>query len=174
MRLVDHLNAPQQELLDALGIDPTQPVPDLAGKMARIRTPGATFRYLDHRGGFVFLRYDQPSGTQHGYCRPHGRPAQEIFAIYKRFAENLPKHKQIPPGRSNTEELFWPTINSRISVATAGAVDVKSAQPSTTCTTGIRQVGRDVESIDASLNIARMYGNIIEETTARGFKPFLR
>ena len=174
VRLVDHLNAPQQELLDALGIDPTQPVPDLAGKMARIRTLKARRFGISTIVAALYFCDTINHRERNTVIAAHtGDSAQEIFAIYKRFAENLPKHKQIPLGRSNTEELFWPTINSRISVATAGAVDVKSGATIHNLHKSeyAKWVG-DVESIDASLNIACMYGNIIEETTARGLNHF--
>jgi hypothetical protein len=167
-------NPPQRQLIEEMGLDPNATEFDLNDLKLRIRilkarregisTIVAALFFIDtynhyHRNSAVVAHIEDS--------------ASEIFNIYKRYYDNLPKEKKIKAQRSGGGELFWQDRDSRITVGTAGSVDIKSgATLHNLHKSEYAKWTGDVAAVDASLNIAARWGNIIEETTAKGRNHF--
>lgn len=98
-----------------------------------------------------------------------------LFEMIHRYQAELPDEKRIPTQRSNRRELYWPSIDSRIFVATAGRDSVGRGATLHNLHKSERALWKvaDLEMLDAGLNEAvPTHGNIFEETTANGMGHF--
>ena len=174
VRFVDVMNAAQREVLEILGIDPDDTNPSIYGRLYRIRILKARREGISTLIAALFFIDTYNNPERNTVIIAHSDDsALEIFALYKRFYEHLPPEKKMRPQRAGADELFWAQTNSRISVATAGSVDVKSgATIHNLHKSEYAKWKGDVPAVDASVNIATQWGNIIEETTARGLNHF--
>lgn len=170
-------NPPQMALLEFLGIDPNDPYPSIEGALWRIRLLKA------RRVGFttiimaIFFLNVYNRKERFAVSVAHDQKgADTIFQIVERFYRLLPAKKKIKAGRANTRELFWPSTNSRMLALTAGTDNLMSGATLHYVHKSERAKWKgtkeQIAALDASLNIAARWGNIVEETTAQGLNHF--
>jgi hypothetical protein len=167
-------NPPQRLLMEELGLDPDAPYHDLTDRKLRVRILKARREGISTLVSALFFLDTYNNANRNTAVVAHREDsAGEIFAIYKRFYDNLPKEKKVKAQKSGAGELLWADRGSRITVATAGGVDIKSgATLHNLHKSEYAKWTGDVAAVDASLNIAARWGNIIEETTAKGLNYF--
>jgi hypothetical protein len=172
--LLSVLNKPQRDVLTELEIDPYQPIPDLSQTLLRLRILKARREGISTIIAAIYFCDTYNHRERNTVVMAHlDDSAGEIFELYRRFYTHLPAHKKRKAQKSGGGELYWADTNSSISVATAGSINVKSGATIHNLHKSEYAKWRgDVAAIDASVNIATQYGNIIEETTADGMNHF--
>lgn len=171
------MNPVQRQLLHELGIDPDDPKPSIRGKMLRkrilkARREGVTTILL----ALYFIDTYNYDHTRTCSIAHDLESTESIFEIVTRFYDNLPDEKKIPADRSNTREIYWSSIDSRIYVLTAGKKNAGSGSTIHNIHKSERAkwalTPAQIRALDASLDEAGSHANIIEETTAQGLNHF--
>lgn len=172
--LLSVLNKPQRDVLTELGIDPEKPLPDLSQTLWRMRILKARREGISTIIAAIYFCDTYNHKERNTVEMAHNEDsAGEIFELYRRFYMHLPAEKKRKAQKQGAGELYWADTNSSISVATAGSMDVKSgATIHNLHKSEYAKWTGDIAAIDASVNIATQYGNIIEETTAKGLNHF--
>lgn len=173
------LNPVQRALFEEIGIDPDDPCPNIQGRMWRLRIlkarrTGITTAIF----ALYFLdTYNHPERLTVSLAHDLDS-AEEIFQLPHRFYRYLPPEKKRRAARANVRELYWPDINSRMVVTTANKQNAFSGATITNLHKSERAkwqgTENDIRELDASLNIAARWGNIVEETTAQGLNFFYK
>ena len=170
-------NPVQRALCLELGLDPDNPSPSIRGRQLRTRIlkarrEGVSTELL----ALMFLDTINNPNTRTLSIAHDMDSTKAIFEMVTRFHRNLPVHKRREAARSNTKELYFPSNDSRIFIATAGQPNVGSGATLNNVHKSERAkwpgTVADIDALDASIDEAARLGNIIEETTAQGFNHF--
>lgn len=170
-------NPVQRSLMKEFGLSADDPAPKIAGlklrkRILKARRQGMSTMIL----ALMFLDTVNNSNRRSVSVAHDSDSTKAIFEIVRRFHTNLPPHKKLEAKRSNTRELYFEAIDSRIFCATAGTDNVGSGSTLHNCHKSERSkwqgTTQDIAALDASLDEATRLGNIIEETTAYGLNFF--
>ncbi len=170
-------NPAQRIILEELGIDPDEPCPDISGlcwrkRILKARRTGITTALMA-----LYFLDTYNNNERLTVSMAHNQDSAEgIFEIVHRFYRFLPREKYKKAARANVREFYWTEQHSRFIVTTANQRNALSGLTVNNLHKSeyAKWEGRveEIKSLDASLNIAARWGNIVEETTAFGLNHF--